>query len=371
MVLRLPFKAPPSHLPQHIPPHRTLIPPTDLYYQSRWVAQREMDAGRPKRLRASINYIEPTELDEDIAEYETLDKSSVVAASNDPPTDTEDLTSVQSDSDSGSDQEFTTDKRKLRAQQKKRLAKKGKKVKKIKEVPFRFMDLPPEIRIMIYKACLVEPANNLSYANKTSGYDIVRGSLKRSTNRWGAWVYRLERDRWDTNRTALQPVILRINKAIRDEALPYLYAQPFYFTTTHTFQLFFARISPANRMLLRDVFIDGWTDTKHARVKDAQIIFSLLMSATNIRSLRLGCRPASPTDGTRGHTSKFSYDFWHDIEYWADAMDAAHGKGAAKAALSFTKSCFASPREIENEDEEIEKREKNFWASLRFTKTEE
>lgn len=106
-----PRPAPTSWLPQPVPFHRTLIPPTDLYYHPAWVAQREMDAGRPKRIRASINYVEPTELDEDIVDDEALDESAVTVASDDPPTDTDDATTtVVSDSDSGSDQEFTTDK---------------------------------------------------------------------------------------------------------------------------------------------------------------------------------------------------------------------------------------------------------------------
>ncbi|KAI4738187.1 hypothetical protein E4T50_11349 [Aureobasidium sp. EXF-12298] len=375
-----PRPAPTSWLPQPVPFHRTLIPPTDLYYHPAWVAQREMDAGRPKRIRASINYVEPTELDEDIVDDEALDESAVTVASDDPPTDTEDATTtIVSDSDSGSDQEFTTDKRKLKAQQKKKQAKKSKKVKKVKEVPFRFMDLPPEIRVMIYKACLVESAKDLTYVtNKTNGRDIFRGSMKRSQigRNWGGWRYKIKHDRYDVQRTPLLPVILRINKAIRDEAIPYLYAQPFHFATTHTFQLFFGRLSPANRMLLRNITIDGWTDTKQARMKDAQIIFSLLISATNIRSINISRRAYAATDGPNyyGRGSGFTnepYNFWRDIQYWADAMDAAHGKGAAKAALSFTKLCFGSPRELGNEDEVVDKREKDFWAQLKLTEKEE
>lgn len=239
------------------------------------------------------------------------------------------------------------------------------------------MDLPTEIRVMIYKACLVESAKDLSYVAKTNSRDLIRGSMERKNHRWRGWVYRIKRDRWDVQRTSLQPVILRINKAIRDEAIPYLYAQQIHFATTHTFQIFFGRISPANRMLLRDIVIDGWTDNKYARNKDVQIVFSLLMSATNIRSIHLARRASGPGDGPGlgyGYGSSFTdnaYNFWRDVEYWADAMDAAHGKGAAKAALSFTKLCFGSPRELENESEAVDKREKEFWARLKFTEKED
>lgn len=237
------------------------------------------------------------------------------------------------------------------------------------------MDLPPEIRVMIYKACLVESARDLSFISQSqaTAREFFRGSMKRSDAGWGHWSYRREREnRHETSRTSLQPVILRLNKAIRDEAIPYLYAQPIHFTTTHTFQLFFGRISSANRLLLRDITIDGWTDTKHASVRDPQIVFSLLTSAINIRSIRLARRSWSQTNfPTYGHY-RWSFTngpqiFWPDLEFWAHAMDAAHGRGAARAALSFTKLCFGTSREIENQLEAVEKREKDFWAQCPFT----
>lgn len=123
MVFRLPSNtirpkpAPTLSLPQRVPFHRTLIPPTDLYHHPTWAAQRKMDAGRPKRSRARVSYVEPTELDDDIADDESLhdeslDDSTAAAdvASDEPSTDTEDVPSTHPDSDSGSDQEFTTDK---------------------------------------------------------------------------------------------------------------------------------------------------------------------------------------------------------------------------------------------------------------------
>jgi hypothetical protein len=101
----LPAPAPtpsaPSY-PQRTPIHRRLIPPTDLYYDARWAAQRAMDAPRAKRTRASVNYAEPTEFDEDIA-------ASAITASDDSSSDAE-IVASDSESDSGSDEEFTTNK---------------------------------------------------------------------------------------------------------------------------------------------------------------------------------------------------------------------------------------------------------------------
>jgi len=250
-------------------------------------------------------------------------------------------------------------------------------VKKIKDVPFPFMELPLEIRYMIYKECLVESARDLSFVSKSTGRDVFRGTLKRGNTPWGGYTYKAKREHsYDPNRTALQPVILRLNKAIRDEAIQLLYTQTFHFATTYTFLAWFARISPANCMLLRSIVVKGWTGYSPGRTKDVQHIFSMLKSATNIKSLLLDRHVWSDNSGVNGYYYKRSfvgdaYNFWRDIEYWADAMDAAHGKGAAKAALKFTKVCFGSLQEIKDGDENVEKREKDFMAQLKFSEKAE
>jgi hypothetical protein len=96
-----PAHAPNSH-PQHTSVHRGLIPPTDLYHDARWAAQRAMDAPRPKRIRASVNYAMPDELDDEIA-------APAVVASDAPSSDTE-IVASDIGSESDSDEEFTTDK---------------------------------------------------------------------------------------------------------------------------------------------------------------------------------------------------------------------------------------------------------------------
>jgi hypothetical protein len=235
------------------------------------------------------------------------------------------------------------------------------------------MELPLEIRFMIYKACLVESARELSYVSKATGHDVFRGTIKRSTTRWGGYTYKTKRERsHEPNRTALQPVILRINKTITDEAIHHLYTQTFTFATTHAFEQWFARISPTNRMLIRSVVIKGWADYRFARTKDVQHVFSLFTSATNVRSILLDRHVWSADSGSADyyynrHFTGSAPGFWRDIEYWADAIDAAHGKGAAKAALKFTKVCFGSLKEVEDGNEALDKGEKDFMAQLKFS----
>jgi hypothetical protein len=233
---------------------------------------------------------------------------------------------------------------------------------------------------MIYKMCLVESARDLSFASKSSGRDFYRGAVERTTSTHGHHRYyrhKIKRERKsDGNRTVLQPVILGINKDIRDEAIKLLYTQTFHFSNAHAFQLWFARISPANRMLLKNIVIKGWTDYKFSRSKGVHHVFSLLTSATNVKSILLDRHVWSESDTptNRYHRTTFTGNpsgLWRDIEYWADAIDAAQGKGAAKAALKFTKVCFGSEKEIEDEDEIVEKREKEFMAQMKFSEKAE
>jgi len=98
----------------------------------------------------------------------------------------------------------------------------------------------------------------------------------------------------------------------------------------------------------------------------------LLTSAINVRSILLDRHVWSETDGPALSYRNVSftnnaYNFWRDIQYWAGAIDAVHGKGTAKATLKFTKLCFGSVKEIEKEDKVVEEREQEFMADLKFS----
>ncbi|THV79469.1 hypothetical protein D6D27_08976 [Aureobasidium pullulans] len=328
-----------------------------------------MSTARPKRNRAQVNYVEPTELDDDIAVED--DPIEVEAAAEPVGDQSPDSDSDSSDSEPDAD-EFTTDKRKMKAQEKalkkKKAAKKAKKAnkaKKIKDVPFPFMDLPPEIRVMIYKEALVESARELTYASKGHGRNFFRGYTVKKPTRWGSHKILVKHEKTnEQKRTSLQPVLLRVCKAFRDEALPFFYGQKFHFATPATLQLFLARISPINRMLLRHIVLRGWADWNIC-AKDLHHVFAMLTSATNIKSILLDRIIVGKTDGNRHMHG--GDKFWEDIQWWADAVDSAHGKGAAKDVLKIKSICFGSKEEIKNKEKDYIKRKKSFMANLKFS----
>lgn len=97
-----------SHIRQYRSYSRTrfLIPRTDIYFQHRR-APSIMSTPRPKRTRAQVNYVEPTELDDDIAVED--DPVEPEAAAADDPVDDQSTDSDTSADDSDAE-EFTTDK---------------------------------------------------------------------------------------------------------------------------------------------------------------------------------------------------------------------------------------------------------------------
>lgn len=146
------------------------------------------------------------------------------------------------------------------------------KPKKTKNVPpFRFLDLPPEIRDEIYDLALTEP-DGITLVPRTKDYrrTVTRGPI---TTQDGNNYYGRPRRRfyWGNGRNhssqtsaignptrQLVPNLLAVNKQIRNEASSILYKQDIILESTTSLHVFIAQIGPYNRQLLSDVTIKGW-----------------------------------------------------------------------------------------------------------------
>ncbi|KAK4561357.1 hypothetical protein LTR86_004674 [Recurvomyces mirabilis] len=181
-----------------------------------------------------------------------------------------------------------------------RLAKKAKLPKKPKnQKPFRFLDLPAELRDQIYELALVDP-HGISLLSKTKAYrrTVTRGHIIGEDDR-GYWYGRsrrgyrpaIQNEENGTDREpmpTLIPALLAVNKQIYAEAVGYLYQQRFVIEDTYALHDFVAGLG-SHRTQLDNVTIRGWGRGRGAHKSMNFTGFTLLASCTNLKSITLDC----------------------------------------------------------------------------------
>lgn len=137
--------------------------------------------------------------------------------------------------------------------------------------PFRFLDLPAELRDEIYDLALTEP-DGITLVAQTKNYrrTVTRGEIATED---GNYYYgrRLHRRSWrsrnqrDSQKSVigestrhLVPNLLAVNKQIRDEASSILYKQEIILEDTTALHIFITQIGDYNCRLLSDITIKGW-----------------------------------------------------------------------------------------------------------------
>ena len=149
---------------------------------------------------------------------------------------------------------------------------KAKKPKKGK--PFRFLDLPAELRDEIYELALTD-IDGITVVSRTKNYRrvVARGVIeveggnsyyygkKRRQSRWARYWGRNDADsteRISAPVRSLVPNLLASNKQIRAEGGSYLYKQEIIVDDMTTLQTFVAQIGQYNRDMLTEITIKGW-----------------------------------------------------------------------------------------------------------------
>lgn len=148
--------------------------------------------------------------------------------------------------------------------------------------PFRFLDLPAELRDEIYDLALTEP-DGITLVPQTKNYrrTVVRGTIHTEDgNRYyGIRLHRRSwRRRWYQNSQTsvigestrqLIPNLLAVNKQIRDEASSVLYKQEIILEDTTALHVFITQIGDYNSRLLSDVTVKGWGEGRGVSFVDA------------------------------------------------------------------------------------------------------
>ncbi|KAF2004315.1 hypothetical protein P154DRAFT_560774 [Amniculicola lignicola CBS 123094] len=192
---------------------------------------------------------------------------------------------------------------------------------------FPFLELPAEIRIMIYEYCLAEPrgiylsSETIKYRRTVTPFSpsamrIVYGSMARENDKT---VDEDEQAEWIKPKK-FTPIILAVNRQIYQEARDILYGNHFHFDEPLSLHSFIVGIGPRTAALLKEVTLRAWGGYRGMHKAYSHACFAILVSSTNITFNIGGWLPCK-------HEPKWvARQIYRDAFPWLEAVGAAKGK---------------------------------------------
>jgi hypothetical protein len=213
-----------------------------------------------------------------------------------------------------------------------------------KEKRFRFLDLPPKLRDMIYEMTLSD-VNGVSLIGYQSGHRHIarRGPVYSMDHYISGWRRR-RCGRGDRNHqqvspitTSFVPALLAVNKQINAEAINYLYGHDFAFADSSALHSFLATIGHGNQQRLTNIEVKSWGHSGVGKGNNHASL-TLLAGATNLKSLSLSCDVSYYSN----KPGRIAARVFGDAHRFLEAYGAAHGKkDAAVDILKLDESNFA------------------------------
>ncbi|OQO02277.1 hypothetical protein B0A48_11831 [Cryoendolithus antarcticus] len=253
---------------------------------------------------------------------------------------------VQSDSDDD-DATFGSKRKPMKKKTTKRAKLSGPR-KAAQAKPFRFLDLPAELRDMIYELALTDTYGislvpKLRAGRRTATRSMVFGE-DAYDNSYGYWPRRrgrrLKRDALEEapKLTELSPTLLLVNKQIYNEGINFLYQQDFIFDDTVTLFQFLAVIGVRNQPRLLNLEIKRWGS---GRGKDKAMnhgAFALLAPAINLQSILI-----DSSIHWRAQPKKLAAQIYRDAHHFLEAYGIANGdRGAGANIIELGEAAFKS-----------------------------
>jgi hypothetical protein len=247
---------------------------------------------------------------------------------------------------------------------------------KANKTTFRFMELPCEIRCIIYKFLLLETHSELSFFTTTKEKTLIRGRISkfqamRTSHNNNSWL----RIPLPKGESQLDPTLLRVSRGVHNEALPILYGQSFYFEHPPALSAFLLSIGATNRSLLRKIVIRGWMEKECTSwTQSLGMALTMLTTVTNLQTLRFDRRVKSFQDDGALPSVTFVVDyrvyqahaFMHDIAFLVQSINATKGRGTAEKIITFSDLNFGSREQIIQGDQSMKDRKEAFFKIVKL-----
>lgn len=202
------------------------------------------------------------------------------------------------------------------------------------------MELPPELRDMIYEIALTE-ADGISIVSKTKAY---RRTVCRAAN-YDSDSCRYLRQGTTCQTTGdeikmkvLVPNLLAVSKQIHNETINMLYGHDFAFEDTDALHRFLVGIGPRNQQRLRRIEVKSFCTGRNTRAIN-HCAFMSLAGATNLKTLILNNYEFRHCSSPKG----LARSIYSNAHSFLEAYGAAHGrKDAAIDIIELDEDLFDS-----------------------------
>lgn len=234
--------------------------------------------------------------------------------------------------------------------------------------PFPFMELPPEIRDLVYEFALTDStdmaiAAHIQNKRRTVARRAIHGDTlisvpKNTRKRKGS-----KQTTNDGESCSLVPALLAVSKQLHSEAVGFLYHQPLIFEDPHALHSFLASVG-RHREYIRDVVLQRWGYGRGTKNAMNFAAFPLLGLCTNLKSLKF-----ESGLGYRAQPEKIAELVYRNTHFFLEAYGAAKGRRDAavdvivlgKGVVDATSYCFYAGTEGSSKEERGER----FRAALR------
>jgi hypothetical protein len=185
------------------------------------------------------------------------------------------------------------------------------------------MELPAEIRNMIYSYTLTDPSGiNLMGTYKHKRRTVQRISTEMVYNMAGTYRRSFHGDK-DEEPVSLVPSLLAVSKQIYSEGRDFLYSNELVFVDSFALYCFMLNISPAGAKQLQHLRLLQWAYSRTLKGYN-HACFAVLVQATNLKTLRLD------SNSSWARSPKLAAaKLYRDAFPWLEAVGAAKGEVSA------------------------------------------